>query len=110
MRLLPPGATATHEQAKKLQKAFSIVGVELGRRGSALARANESTGAVLPIRVCGGTVSLPAKCLKLILDGVEILVLDEADVPSPVTPDALKAGVSYRPYGVSKSVCLIHPL
>ena len=37
---LAPGATDVHEHAKKLQKAFALVGAELKSRAAALVRAN----------------------------------------------------------------------
>ena len=64
---LAPGATDVHEHAKKLQKAFALVGAELKSRAAALARANESAGASLPVVVCGGAVSLPTDCFSHIL-------------------------------------------
>lgn len=49
LALLPPGATKHDAAAKKLMRAFAILATELDARSNAIAKANESEGARLPI-------------------------------------------------------------
>lgn len=66
LSLLPEGATAQNNEAKKLVKAFTLIKVELDHRSNVLARAADEAGAEKPIVL--GQVSIPEDVFVSILE------------------------------------------